>query len=259
MLASMLLADCVSVYADAKKPLLKRVSVSFFAGQVTALIGHNGAGKTTLLRTVAGLLTCISGYVISGHIFVQGQSMAHMSLRQRAQQIAYVPQDGFAFPPMTVREITSLGRLPYGENDHRALTHPAVERAIETVGLSAFISQNASHLSGGERARLMLARALAVEAPILLADEPVASLDPAHALAVMALFRSLAAQGHCVVVVIHDLLLATRFCDRLVLLKDGEVVKVVTPLQLDDALIAEIYGVTTRRVGDAVLPWDILS
>ena len=75
----------------------------------------------------------------------------------------------------------------------------------------------------------------------------------------MALFRSLATQGHCVVVVIHDLLLATRFCDRLVLLKDGEVVEVVTPLQLNDALIAEIYGVTTRRVEDAILPWDILT
>lgn len=254
MAGLMLHAESLSVYTEAKRSLLKQVSVSFFAGQVTALIGPNGAGKTTLLRALAGLLACHSGSV-----FVQGQVIEHLSLTQRARQIAYVPQETPFFPPMTVCEITSLGRLPYGENARRALAHPAVHKAIDMTGLSALADQNACHLSGGERARLMLARALAVEAPILLADEPVASLDPAHALAVMALFRSLAAQGHCVVVVIHDLLLATRFCDRLVLLKDGEVVKVVTPLQLDDALIAEIYGVTTRRVGDAVLPWDILS
>ena len=254
MAGLMLHAESLSVYTEAKRSLLKQVSVSFFAGQVTALIGPNGAGKKTLLRAFAGLLACHSGSV-----FVQGQVIEHLSLTQRARQIAYVPQETPFFPPMTVCEITSLGRLPYGENARRALAHPAVHKAIDMTGLSALADQNASHLSGGERARLMLARALAVEAPLLLADEPIAALDPAHAIAIMALFRSLAAQGRCVVVVIHDLLLATRFCDRLVLLKEGTLVQSIAPADLNDTLIADTYGVTTQRVEGAVLPWDILT
>ncbi|WP_264784176.1 ATP-binding cassette domain-containing protein, partial [Gluconacetobacter azotocaptans] len=113
-------------------------------------------------------------------------------------------------------------------------------------------------LSGGERARMRLARALAVEAPYLLADEPVAALDPAHALAVMDVFRRLAAGGAGVVVVLHDLMLAARFCDRIVLMHAGQVAAQGRPADvLTDAALRAVYGVEVRRIEDAVIPWRL--
>lgn len=249
----MLAAEAICVRGGGGADLLRHVSAVFRAGQVTALIGPNGAGKSTLLRVLAGLLV-----PTSGSVHVQGAPLAGMALAHRALQIAYMPQDVPVFPAMPVREVASLGRLPCGETPSRALTHPAVDHALHLTGLSELAQRDASRLSGGERARLMLARALSVEAPVLLADEPVAALDPAHALAVMQMFRALAAQGRCVVVVIHDLMLATRFCDRLVLLRDGALLHALPPEQLSDALVAETYGVTTRRLEGAVLPWDLV-
>ncbi|NHN89627.1 ABC transporter ATP-binding protein [Acetobacter conturbans] len=230
--------------------LLHHASAGFESGTVTGLLGPNGAGKSTLLKLLAGLLPPTEGAV-----FCDGDDLTHLNQSRRARRIAYMPQDIPPFPPMPVREIASLGRLPYAEAPDVALNHPAVSMAMGLVGLDDLATRPASRLSGGERARLMLARALAVEAPVLLADEPVAALDPAHALSVMRVFRALAAEGRCVVLVIHDLMLATRFCDRLVVMKEGAIRYALPAEALSDAMVREVYGVDVRRVEGAVVPW----
>lgn len=232
--------------------LLRSASATFPAGCVTGLIGPNGAGKSTLLRLMAGLSVPSSGTVLA-----EGRALSTLTPQKRARMLAYMPQDIPPFPPMPVREIASLGRLPYGEGATRAEYHPAVERALALTGLQALAGRTADQLSGGERARLMLARALSTETPVLLADEAVAALDPAHALAVMHLLRNLAAEGRCIVLVIHDLLLATRFCDQLVLMKDGETVTSLPPSDLRENILRSVYGVTTRRIEQGWVPWDL--
>jgi len=232
--------------------LLRSASATFPAGCVTGLIGPNGAGKSTLLRIMAGLTVPTTGTVL-----VQGHPLAALTPMERARLLAYMPQDIPPFPPMPVREIASLGRLPYGEGASQAEHHPAVGRALALTGLQALAGRAAAQLSGGERARLMLARALSTETPVLLADEAVAALDPAHALSVMHLLRALAAEGRCIVLVIHDLLLATRFCDQLVLMKDGETVRSLPPSGLTEDILQSVYGVTTRRIEQGWVPWDL--
>ncbi|MBM9402701.1 ABC transporter ATP-binding protein, partial [Gluconacetobacter azotocaptans] len=161
-------------------------------------------------------------------------------------------------PPMHVADLVALGRLPYRAHPDRARDGAAVTRALAEADLLALRDRPASRLSGGERARMGLARALAVEAPYLLADEPVAALDPAHALAVMDVFRRLAAGGAGVVVVLHDLMLAARFCDRIVLMHAGQVAAQGRPADvLTDAALRAVYGVEVRRIEDAVIPWRL--
>lgn len=239
-------------YVAGQARLLSGVTAHFAAGAVTGLIGPNGAGKSTLLRLLAGLAAPTEGQVLC-----QGVPLSDVPVGERARALAYMPQDVPPFPPMPVREVASLGRLAHGESAACALRHPAVQQALDMTGLVPFGTREASRLSGGERARLMLARALAVDAPILLADEPVAALDPAQALMVMQVLRGLAARGRCVVVVIHDLLLATRFCDTLMLLRDGALQDVLPPAELTDARVRSIYGVTTRRVENGLVPWAL--
>ncbi|GAN59612.1 ABC transporter [Acetobacter cibinongensis] len=234
------------------RPVLHGVSAQFQAGQLTGLLGPNGAGKSTLLRTMADVLTAAQGTVL-----LDGKPLAAFSARQKAQYLAYIPQGQEQVPPMSVREVVSLGRLPYRESTEGAAHHPAVTEALALTGLTELSDRKADQLSGGEHARLMLARALATQAPVLLADEVLAALDPAHALSVMHLFRAVAAQGRCIVLVIHDLLLATRFCDRLLVLQNGQVQLDGPPVALTQGMVQHVYGVSTRWIEGACVPWDI--
>ena len=159
---------------------------------------------------------------------------------------------------MSVRTLVALGRLPHGQVNTHAVRHPAVERALEATGLLDLCDRPASHLSGGERARMNLARALATDTPVIVADEPIAALDPAHALSMMQLFREQAGQGKGIVVVLHDLVLATRFCDELVLMDGGCIIRHGPAIQvLDDDIMRAVYRVAVRRIGDAVIPWEL--
>lgn len=211
--------------------VLENVSLSLAPGEVLGLIGPNGAGKTTLMRAALGLIP---------H---QGDSsLARLPAEDRARAAAWLPQRREIAWPVTVESVVGLGRLPHRAGPERDAK--AVTAALERMGLSEFRHRIATRLSGGEQARVHLARALAQEAPLLLADEPIAGLDPGHQLDAMALFSALAAEGRGVVVALHDLGLAARFCHRLALLVGGRLVALGPPEEvLGPANMASAFGV----------------
>lgn len=178
-----------------------------------------------------------------------------------ARRLSFLAQGGDVYWPLGVDHIVGLGRLPRRRPfaGMCAEDHAAVERALIAADVAQFRLRTSSTLSGGERMRVPLARALAVEAEILLANEPVAALDPLHQLRIMQLLRSTARKGAGVVVVLHDFTLATRFCDRIVLLAGGRIVLDGAPSELSDDLIAEPYGFVALRGEHEdrpfILPW----
>ncbi|MBJ6128493.1 ABC transporter ATP-binding protein [Microvirga splendida] len=223
---------------------LQGIDLALEPGRLTALIGPNGAGKTTLLRAIAGLAK-----PSAGEITLNGASVARMRASERARAIAYLPQGGGVAWPLPVESVVALGRLPHGERpDHLpAQGRAAVEAALLSVGLEGFESRPATALSGGERARMLLARALATQAPVLLADEPVAALDPRHQLIVLDGLRAQARSGATVVAILHDLNLAARFADRIVLLDQGKLEASGLPeAVVTEARLASSFGIRAR-------------
>ena len=185
----------------------------------TAIVGPNGAGKSTLLRVLAGLLA--PG---GGEVQLEGVPLGAWSLPERARRIAWLTQQGSSTGDLTAREIVLLGRLPHLGivASPGAADEEAVDRAMQEAQCADWRDRRPQQLSGGERQRVLLARALAVEAPVLLLDEPTTHLDPPHQASLARLFRRRAAAGTAVVSVLHDLSLAL-VADRLVLLERGRV------------------------------------
>jgi len=183
------------------------------------LVGPNGAGKTTLIRAVANLIP------FEGDISLDGMDIGAIEPRARARKIAYLAQGAESHWPLSVERVVALGRLPHLEPFRAPAPSDevAIERAMELADVTRFRDRDVLTLSGGERARALLARALAVEAELLLVDEPVASLDPYHQLGVMEVLRAYVDQGRMVIAVLHDLSLAARYCDRLILLDEGRI------------------------------------
>ncbi|WP_119168921.1 ABC transporter ATP-binding protein [Algihabitans albus] len=230
------------------RPILRQVSLEAMAGEVVGLIGPNGAGKTTLLRAAAGLLPPTAGRI---HLF--GRALADWSQVERARTLAYLPQARDAVWRITVADLVRLGRLPHRAGWWQGPTaedRTAVAEALDACDVAGLAERPMTELSGGELARAVLARVVATRPSLLLADEPTAGLDPAHGLDVMQLFRRLASDGLAVVVTLHDLNLAGRFCDRLVLLDGGARVaegvpaSVLTPERLRSAYQVEAAQVT---------------
>ena len=221
------------------RPILRAVTLDVRAGEVLALIGPNGAGKTTLIRAAAGLLAPAGGAARLAGEAVHGWRPA-----LRARRIAVVPQAAQLPAGFTVRETVLMGRTPYlgwlgreAEADH-AVTRQALERA----GLLGLAEQPVDALSGGEQQRVLIARALAQAAPVLLLDEPTAHLDLKYQASTLSLVRELArADGLAVLVALHDLNLAAQFADRVALLAGGELralgspTEVLTPANLSAA------------------------
>jgi iron complex transport system ATP-binding protein len=223
--------------------VLDAVSLTVSEGEFLALVGPNGAGKTTLLRTCNGLLA-----PDRGSVRVDGRDIAACSAREVGQLVATVPQETTIAFEFDVREFVMMGRTPHRSRFRTATTadQEAVDSALERTDTAQFADRSVEELSGGQRQRVVIARALAQDTPVLLLDEPTASLDINHQVRTLSLARELAEEGKTVVAAIHDLELAARFCDRMALLSDGDVLADGPP---DSVLTAErlesTFGVRT--------------
>jgi iron complex transport system ATP-binding protein len=221
--------------------LVKNVSFTLKSGELSVLLGPNGAGKTSLLRALLGLDPASAGAAK-----LNGENIAHMPPLKRARQIAYLPQMRPLAWPSRAADIVSLGRFAYGANPARLgeADQAAVDKAIADCGLTALQNRRADTLSGGELARLHCARAFAAQAPFLLADEPVAALDPQHQFRILDLIRSFVDGGGSALVILHDISLAARYADQILWMKDGALLAKGPPQHsLTAARIAEVYGV----------------
>ncbi len=243
------LVECrnISVLRDGA-PILAEASFAAAAGEFIGVIGPKGAGKTTLLRAIAGLEP-----VAAGERLMAGEAVAKQPPIMRARRLSYLPQLRPIYWSMTVEAIIALGRFAYGtaprlEGENAA----AVARAIEETGLAHLRLRAATALSGGEAARVHLARALAAETGILLADEPTAALDPRHQLAIMGVLRKRADAGALVIGASHDLSLAARYCTRLLLLENGRITADGAPRDvLSPENLARAFGVGAEIEFDA--------
>ncbi len=241
----------------AGRTVLSDVSLSLHQAQLVALVGPNGAGKTTLLRALAGLVPS------TGTVEVGGEPLASLSLRERAKRFGYLPQGHLVHWPLPAKDVVALGRYPHGATDPARLSardEQAVLRAMQATNVVEFAERPITELSGGERSRVALARVLAVEAPIVLADEPTASLDPRYQIDVMINLRAAADRGVLVVVVTHDLGLAARFADTVLVLSAGRLVAQGKPAQaLSEQIMADVFRISAYRADyrneAVILPW----
>jgi iron complex transport system ATP-binding protein len=239
------------------RPILNGVSLSLPSRQLVALVGPNGAGKTTLLRALAGLVPS------TGSIEIGGDRLSSLSLRERARRFGYLPQGHHVHWPLPAKDVVALGRYPHGATDPARLSlrdEQAVLRAMQATNVVEFAERPVTELSGGERSRVALARVLAVEAPVVLADEPIASLDPRYQIDVMINLRSAADRGVLVMVVTHDLGLAARFSDTVLVLSDGRLVAQGKPEQaLSEQILADVFRISAYRADyrneTVILPW----
>lgn len=236
------------------RAVVREASWRLRAGELVALLGANGAGKTTALRAVLGMIPRAAGVVRIGDA-----DPARMTPSARARSVAYLPQIRRLAWPLRVRDVVALGRFAHGAVPARPgdADGQAVARAVRACDLESLADRSCAALSGGELARVHVARALAAEAPLLLADEPTAALDPLHQHQVMQLLRAGADGGRGVLVVMHDAALAARTADRLLWMAAGRVVAAGPPgATLTEARLAEVYGVqaVVRRIdGDWLL------
>ena len=256
MSAALLTARAVSVTLGGRQ-VLRDVSLALSSRQLVALVGPNGAGKTTLLRSLAGLLPS------QGEIIIGGDVLSSLPLRERARRFAYLPQGQVVHWPLPVRDIVALGRIPHGAGDPSRLTPrdaDAVQRAMQLTDVVDLSERRVTELSGGERSRVALARVLAVEAPVMLADEPTAALDPRYQIEVMSNLRKAADSGTLVIVVTHDLGLAARFADRILVLSQGQLIAEGTAAEaLSAEILADVFRISAYRAEfqneSVIVPW----
>jgi iron complex transport system ATP-binding protein len=199
-------------------PILRGIDLELAAGQWTSIVGPNGAGKSTLLKCLAGVLAH------TGRITLLGQDLHRVRQRERARQLAWLGQNETSADDLTVWDVAMLGRLPHQAwlAPASAADHAAVEQALQATQAWEWRHRPLGQLSGGERQRVLLARALAVQAQVLLMDEPLANLDPPHQADWLAVVQALVAQGTTVVSVLHEISMALH-ADQLVVMADGQV------------------------------------
>lgn len=236
-------------------PVVDDASLTIQSGECVGLIGPNGAGKTSLLRGGLGLLP-----------FEGTSNLAKLSPKDRAAQAAWLPQKREIAWPMSVERVVALGRLPYLARG-ATLTdkdQTAVDAALTRMGLQNFRTRIATQLSGGEQARVLIARTLAQDTPLLMADEPIAGLDPAAQIATLEVFQTLAQEGHAVFTSLHDLSLAGRYCTRIVVIHEGRIVgdgqpeDILTPTTLEQVFRLKAEIIHTKD-GPLVQPLGVIA
>lgn len=221
--------------------ILKQISFSLEDGQFMAILGNNGAGKSTMLKCFNGILPARHG-----RVYMNGQDLLQMSSREIAKRIAFVAQS-VPNVQMTVHDMVMLGRRPYmrwgfTEEDHR-IVHESMERLDLMPLRGRFFTQ----LSGGERQKAVLARALAQQPKVLLLDEPTSSLDLQNQYQVLEIVRDICHKSRIsTIMVIHDINLALRFCDKFLLLKNGQVYRYGGKSVIDRQAISDVYGVNAE-------------
>ncbi len=244
--------DLQAVHYDAisrrsRLPIVTDINLDFATGQLHALIGPNGAGKTTVLRLACGLLSPTQGEVVV-------QSGRFEDRQWRARHFAYLPQFQSVAWPLSTREVAALGLYSFAEMT-RAEIQSRVEHALERCGVVDLRDRLITELSGGERARVMLARLLVSDAPFLLLDEPVQSLDPAWAIGLMTILAEEAAAGRGIICVMHDLNLVRHYCDQVALLGNGALQAYGVPARVIRAEILQSVFATPFQDRDGfVLP-----
>ena len=227
-------------------PAIQGLSLRVRAGEIVGLIGPNGSGKTTALRVASRVLR-----PFSGRVEIRGRDLFQMPAREAARMVAVVPQESAPVFAFTAMEVVLMGRSPYlsawgggSPQDFRL-----ARDAMSAAGSEELAPRTIDELSGGEKQRVVLAQALAQDAPVLLLDEPTTHLDPGHVLSVLEAVRDLARRGRAVLSVFHDLNLAASTCDRLVVLDDGRAVAEGSPADvLTTTLLRDVYGVAAAIV-----------
>lgn len=244
------------------QPCLTQVNLTLEPGELVGLIGPNGAGKSSLLQCLAGLTQ-----PDSGSIELQQQPLQSIAPEQQGRLLGYLAQQGEIHWPISVERLVSLGRTPHLNNWQQpsADDQTIIEQAMRQTDTLHLRQRRATELSGGERSRVLLARLLAGEPQLLLADEPTAALDPAHQLSLMQILREFVQPGRGALVVLHDLNLASRFCHRIVMMDQTRIVasgpadQVLTPERL-----AQVYGIASAviqhpQAGLSILPYEVIA
>lgn len=223
--------------------VLKGMSASFEPGQFTAIMGQNGSGKTTLIRCMSKGL---NGY--KGQILLDGHELTSYSLDTLAHKIAFVPQGQDTVFGATVFETILLGRLPFmtwaaSDDDFKK-----VDQVIDQLKLSHLAHKSIHTISGGERQKVYIARAIAQDTPIIILDEPITYLDLKHQLEIMQILRNLSLSGVNVIMVVHDINLALRYCTNHIFIKDGHILDPSEPNQITESLIEEVFDVLMKKI-----------
>lgn len=230
-------------YSKQTNPVFEKLSLEACPGSMLAILGNNGAGKSTLLDLLAGITEPQGGMV-----FVDGQDIGELNRKQVAQRIAYVAQQQRA-PHLSVYDEVLLGRKPHISWALRPVDREVVSQALLDLELEAFSERFCDELSGGERQKVFIARALTQEPHILILDEPTSALDPKNQLEVLRVIRRITHQsGLATVLVLHDINLALRFCDRFMLMSDGKVVASGDISVVTDEALSQTYGTPFKIV-----------
>lgn len=236
----------LSVAIDGKQ-ILSNVSAAFKPGRITAILGPNGAGKSTLLKAISDLISSESG-----EILLDGRLFNSLLAKERAKKIAYLPQNYNLVWDIKVPEVVALGRYAHGD-----VGLDAIQEALEITDTAQFFDRTTGQLSGGELARVMLARVLAGEPDWILADEPLASLDPAYQLDLISKLRLVASSGTAIIIVLHDINLAARLADDIVMLKQGEILAAGSVKEtLTESNIAALYDIDVKQVQNGLFQFD---
>lgn len=241
-----------------QRSVLRDVNLTFDKPELIGLIGPNGAGKSTLMRALSGLQSC------AGSVVLNGQNLNDYSAETLARLLAFLPQERTVHWPMDCQDIVMLGRMPYQSGLRRASDQDRliVRQAMAAMEVVDFAERPFDRLSGGEQARVLIARVLAQEPELIIADEPINGLDPAHQISLMKTFRQMVQAGRTVLTSLHDLALASHWCDRIIILNDGALVADGPVKQvMTEERIRAVYGVETITVavsdGVLVVPADL--